>query len=103
MRLTQTQLRAITHIFSQYFLPQDKIWLFGSRVDNSKKGGDIDLYIETHYDNWSIVAQKQIDFLVALKKEIGDQRIDLVIHPLSSQQKRPIYDEAKQTGIQLII
>ena len=102
MRLTQTQLKAITHIFPQYFLPHDTIWLFGSRVDDSKKRGDIDLYIETHYETWPVVAQKQIDFLVALKKEIGDQQIALIIHPLSNSQKRPIYDEAKQTGIQLI-
>lgn len=101
MRLTKDQLDAVTNVFTEYFLPEDKLWLFGSRTNDSKKGGDIDFYVETNYDNWSIATEKQISFLVNLKKRIGDQKIDLVINLLKNNQKRPIYDEAKNTGIQL--
>ena len=51
MRLTKTQIKAIQDSFFTFFMKGDKIWLFGSRVDDSKKGGDIDLYIETNYDD----------------------------------------------------
>lgn len=46
----------------------DKIWLFGSRVDDSKKDGNIDLYIETNYDDLFIITKKEIEFITNLKK-----------------------------------
>ena len=51
MRLTEAQVKTIQDNFSVSFMEGDKIWLFGSRVDDSKKGGDIDLYIETNYND----------------------------------------------------
>ncbi len=102
MRLTRSQREAIIETFAAHFLPEDKIWLFGSRVDDRKKGGDIDFYIETSYDNALFAAQKQIDFLRDLKKRIGDQKIDVVINLLKDGKKLRIYDEAKETGIQLL-
>jgi hypothetical protein len=38
MRLTEAQVKAILESFSLYFMKGDKLWLFGSRVDDSKKG-----------------------------------------------------------------
>jgi len=54
-----------------------KIYLFGSRVDDTKRGGDIDLYLcpESKDD----LASKKIEFLVALKQKIDEQKIDVVI------------------------
>ena len=102
MRLTQKQLDAIRESFLAHFLPEDKIWLFGSRVDDLKKGGDIDFYIETHYNESIQVIEKQIGFLRDLKKRIGDQRIDIVLNILKKNKQQRIYDEAKNTGVQLI-
>jgi len=102
MRLTKTQIKAIQDSFSTFFMKGDKIWLFGSRVDDSKKGGDIDLYIETNYNDLFIVTRKEIEFIANLKKIIGDQKIDIVINILPRNQQLPIYNEARNTGIQLL-
>lgn len=102
MRLTEIQVKAIQDSFSAFFMKGDKIWLFGSRVDDSKKGGDIDLYIETNYDDLFIVTKKEIEFVTNLKKIIGDQKIDIVVNVLSQNQQFSIYDEAKNTGVQLL-
>ncbi len=102
MRLTESQIKAILQIFTKYFLKEDKIWLFGSRVNDIKKGGDIDLYIETNYDDLLFIAKKELEFLAALKKTIGDQKIDIIINVLQKDKKLPIYNEAKNTGIQLL-
>ena len=102
MRLTETQVKAILESFSLYFMKGDKIWLFGSRVDDSKKGGDIDLYVETNYDDLFIVTKKEIEFVTNLKKIIGDQKIDIVVNVLSQNRQLSIYDEAKNTGVQLL-
>jgi len=87
MRLTDAQVKAIQDNFFVSFMEGDKIWLFGSRVDDSKKGGDIDLYIETNYSDLFIVTKKEIEFIANLKKIIGDQKIDIVINILHRNQK----------------
>ena len=46
MRLTFKQHQAIKKYFLEVFR-EGQIYLFGSRVDDNKKGGDIDLYIRT--------------------------------------------------------
>jgi hypothetical protein len=102
MRLTEAQVKAIQDNFSVSFMEGYKIWLFGSRVDDSKKGGDIDLYIETNYNDLFIVTRKEIEFIANLKKIIGDQKIDIVINILPRNQQLPIYNEARNTGIQLL-
>ncbi len=102
MRLSQKQLDAIRQSFVAHFLPEDKIWLFGSRVDDLKKGGDIDFYIETQYNEAIQVIEKKIGFLRDLKKRMGDQKIDIVLNILKKNKQQRIYDEAKKTGIQLL-
>lgn len=44
MRLTDHERDAIKKAFMETF-EEGKIYLFGSRVDDSKRGGDIDLYL----------------------------------------------------------
>ena len=102
MRLSKKQLDAIHKSFVAHFLPLDALWLFGSRVDDLKKGGDIDFYIETHYNDSAQAIEKQIHFLRDLKKAIGDQKIDVVLNVVNENKQQRIYDEAKTTGVQLI-
>ena len=44
MRLSQRYIDVIKSRFKEFFNDGD-IYLFGSRVDDNKKGGDIDLYL----------------------------------------------------------
>ena len=95
MRLSEKQHATIRNTFLEVF-KTGKIYLFGSRVDDSKKGGDIDLYIvATCKEN---LTSKKIEFLVKLKSLIGEQKIDVV---LSRDITRPIEQEAIKNGILL--
>jgi len=94
MRLTPTEIEMIKKTFYEVF-GDGKIYLFGSRVDDSLKGGDIDLFIDTVTTN---KLQKKIEFLSALKQRIGDQKIDVVI---SKDYTRLIEREALAKGIEL--
>ena len=77
MRLSTQQQNAIKKYFLEVF-HDGHIYLFGSRVDDAKKGGDIDLYIDS--PNTKNLVHKKLDFLVKLKKEIGSQKIDIVFN-----------------------
>ena len=74
MRLNEYELEAIKTTFQKHFTGE--IYLFGSRIDDNQKGGDIDLYIFSPKANLN----KKIDFLVELKKIIGDRKIDVVLN-----------------------
>jgi len=93
MRLTHKEIEAIKNSFKEVFV-SGTIYLFGSRVDDSQKGGDIDLYIQT--DNKDNLIEKKIDFLVSLKRKIGEQKIDVL---LSRDINRAIEQEALTKGV----
>ncbi len=98
MRLTQKQQKAIKETFLDIF-SKGEIYLFGSRVDASKRGGDIDLYIVLEEKlPISTLFNKKIDFLVELKSKIGEQKIDVLI---SKDKNRPIEQEALKNGVKL--
>jgi len=46
MRISPDQAQIICQQIHQYFGDTAAIWLFGSRVIDNKKGGDVDLYVE---------------------------------------------------------
>ena len=95
MRLTQEEITAIKKTFHKIF-QKGEIFLFGSRVDDNARGGDIDLFIKGCEKEK--IKEKKIKFLVELKKRIGDQKIDVVI---AKDDGNPIEQEALQKGIKL--
>lgn len=100
MRLTSFQQQTICQNACRYFGDMTHIWLFGSRVDDTKRGGDIDLYIEPENQEVSVLALAKLQFLRALHSALGEQKIDVVLG-LTNKNPLPIYQIAKETGIQL--
>jgi len=97
MRLTYFEQNIIRKTFTEIFESGD-VYLFGSRVDNSKKGGDIDLYLvpDKKFEDES---DKTIQFLIKLDKDLGEQKIDVV---LAKDKNRAIEKEALKKGINLM-
>jgi len=95
MRLSKKYIEVIKDAFDEVF-NKGEIYLFGSRVDDSKKGGDIDLYLvlQEHTD----LFRKKLKFLAKIKRVLGEQKIDVVFN-LDSD--RLIEKEAKQWGVKL--
>lgn len=102
MRLSKREIEIICTAFRKHFGLQDHLWLFGSRADPNKRGGDIDLYIETIEPNADVVVTNKLDFINDLWMKLGEQKIDVVINLISSHHDLPIYDVAKTEGIRLI-
>ena len=100
MRLTTFQQHTICTNARHYFGQSTQVWLFGSRVDDTKRGGDIDLYIEPEQQDIATLPLKKLQFLRALHAVLGEQKIDVVLK-IASNDSLAIYNIAKETGIQL--
>jgi len=96
MRLTQDELTLIKKAFYETF-QSGKIYLFGSRVDDMKRGGDIDLYLvpEIKFKN---ERKRKISFLIKLDEYLGEQKIDVI---MAKDTSRLIEQEALKYGIEL--
>lgn len=101
MRLSQQQAESLKRIAAEVFGPQARLSLFGSRVDDNRRGGDIDLYVSSYQQNLEQTLEAKLRFLVKAKLAIGDQRIDVVFAPPTGQQPLPIQRIAEQTGMPL--
>ena len=100
MTRTTGGIQTICNKARHYFGNMTQVWLFGSRVDDSKRGGDIDLYIELENQDISLIAMAKLRFLRSLHSELGEQKIDVVLR-LANTNTLAVYDIAKETGIQL--
>lgn len=100
MRLTDHQVEAICSLFIKHFGENAHLWLFGSRVDDNKRGGDIDLYVESPETNFNILFDIKTDYVKALERAIADRHVDVVI---KSRNKDLLIDRvARSTGIPLV-
>ena len=100
VRLSDSQVNIIRSIFKECFLPEDCLWLFGSRADLAKRGGDIDLYIESVIQNAELVSKAKRAFLTKMHMALGEQKIDVVVK--FDETNLLIYKIAKEQGIQLV-
>ena len=96
MRLAEYEKTAIKKSFEEVF-EKGHIYLFGSRVDDTKRGGDIDLYLvpAKKYDD---ARKKKRQFLIKIDEYIGEQKIDVV---LAKDSSRLIEQVALRDGIEL--
>lgn len=98
MRIATIEKTIIKAAVKKHFGGKADVYLFGSRVYDDRKGGDIDLYITTDMPTTAIIREK-IAFLVDMEKGLGEQKIDIVINNHTKQ--KPIYEIAEQDGVKL--
>ena len=98
MRLTKQQINSLLSAAHQAFGDNADIWLFGSRVDDSKRGGDIDLYIETDLETGTVAAKLTMRRLIW--DLFGDQKIDILVRS-RKHDPSPLHEIARTTGQKL--
>ena len=101
MRLTKREREIIQRAVCDAFGAQARAFLFGSRTDDARRGGDIDLYIESELPfAESFAARTRLGLL--LEERLGEQRIDILVrHAGMRGDPAPIYRVARGKGIPL--
>ena len=97
MRLTPNQAETIRNAAQEVFGPNTRVMLFGSRVDDRKRGGDIDLLIQPEAADNALA--RKIRFLGILERELGERKIDVVIE--YPEDSRAIVRVAHEMGVAL--
>lgn len=99
MRLSPQARAIIRDTTAEVFGPEARVSLFGSRVDDTQRGGDIDLLVELPHPQAN-GRKKCLTLTAKLQMRLGDQPMDvLLITPEIPLQ--PIHRQAIATGVPL--
>lgn len=99
MRLSSRERATIHETVREAFGQEACVRLFGSRLDDSARGGDIDLHIEAPGTPDELM-DAELRLATRLQRALGERRIDLVVHPAGTAP-RPIDRHALETGVLL--
>lgn len=92
----QTIIRDTVH---EVFGQNAAIIVFGSRIDDNARGGDIDLLVQSEKPIQGR-EHKALQLVAKLQIRLGDQPIDvLVLDPETPRQ--PVHDEPLSAGVRL--
>ncbi len=97
MRLSKREIEAILQVAEDIYGTDVKVYLFGSRVDDSRRGGDIDLLVRTTSAKKGIL--DRVRMASRIKSLIGDQKIDII----GDYEDNQVVQEVLKNGILLAI
>ncbi|HJW87688.1 MAG TPA: nucleotidyltransferase domain-containing protein [Candidatus Brocadiaceae bacterium] len=93
MRLKQFEVESITNAIKTLDV-HAQIYLFGSRTDDAKRGGDIDVLIISQ----TLSYNDKIKIVQRLYESLGEQKIHIII---AKDAKDPFVKLARNKGILL--
>lgn len=96
MRLTPEEIATIRRLVAEIYGPGAVVRLFGSQLDDSKKGGDVDLLVEIDEDELDL--GREIGLKIALEEALGERKVDLIVHR-HGRRETPFVRIAKSEGI----
>jgi len=99
MRLTDQQCQSIRQAANEIFGENAIVIVFGSRIDDSLKGGDVDLLVElpSTIEKPAWLAAK---FSAKVSRLMAGRHVDVLLSAPNLAQL-PIHQQAKLTGVTL--
>jgi predicted nucleotidyltransferase len=95
MRLSASEITAIREEIGRLD-PQAEVYLYGSRVDDRARGGDVDLLVISERLGFREVLRLRTRIL----DRIGWQQLDLAVRR-ADQLNEPLAAAARETGVKL--
>lgn len=99
MRLSEFERQTLKQAAKENFGDDVQLRLFGSRADDKRRGGDIDLLLDTGLTDPAQIAKAHTRFLLSVYARMGEQKLDVLIDFPGRQSRAPIFDVARQEGI----
>ena len=100
MRLTEEERGVIRATVAEVYGPTAVVRLFGSRVHDHLRGGDIDLHVEADDTDVESFPSRKDRLWAALQRSLGDRRIDIV-QTRRGRALKPIEATAYAEGVML--
>jgi predicted nucleotidyltransferase len=94
MRITRDTAAIIRDTAAELF--GAPVRLFGSRLDDEARGGDIDLFVETTLTAEE-AEKRRLRMLARLARKLGERKIDLVVK--AQDGELPIHVVARNEGV----
>ncbi|RLA22761.1 MAG: nucleotidyltransferase domain-containing protein [Gammaproteobacteria bacterium] len=99
MRLTDRQVQIIRQVVATLAGDKAQVTLFGSRVDDAQKGGDVDLLI-TLLEPVEFPAELSAKISAQLIRQFQGRNVDILLSA-PNLRNLPIHTIAKEKGIVL--
>ncbi|WP_295879197.1 nucleotidyltransferase domain-containing protein [uncultured Thiohalocapsa sp.] len=99
MQLTTEQALTIRRPTAEIFGPDARVGLFGSRLDDAARGGNIGLLVECDQPVADL-AHKRVQLVARLQLRLGDQPIDVLVRAPGAPQG-PVHAAAARSGVRL--
>lgn len=99
MRLGLDQQQAIQRAVREVFGPDARVRLFGSRLDDDAKGGDIDLLVEVN-EPIDVPAELAARLSVKVMRACNGRKVDVVL-TAPNLEVMPIHEIARRQGVLL--
>ena len=100
MRLNLEESSATAKAVALESGPSVRLLLFGSRLDDARAGGDIDLFIDDVSLTAAEVVARRVAMRVRLADGLGERKTDIVVQR-SDRADLPIHRHARQSGVAL--
>ncbi len=101
IRLTTKEITGIQKALAEFAPGKGySCYLFGSRTDVDKRGGDIDLLLLVDEAEYLWFLSEKLFLITKLKRYVGDQRIDVTI--TNDKSKDPFIDHIRADLVELV-
>ena len=96
MRLTEAQIQAIRQLALHVAGCQSRVRVFGSRLDDAERGGDLDLMLESSepVDNPALMAA---EMAARVSRVMNGRKVDVLLSA-PNLMRLPIHDVAFREG-----
>lgn len=96
MRLSNSEIKTILQVMRVHSI-HGQVYLHGSRIDDQKKGGDIDLFLVVDDSEIQKLSNQKYKIAAELSRQLREQKVDLLILSKSESKDHEFFNNSEKT------